>query len=165
MQCCWSTSRAEAWLKITYDLANWLNFLWCNRSGKSWRDATSEDQAAYQRWRGKDPKGPHVEGSTWSREVATVNGFYQWTVRQGLVAETPIEQRPARGRGRRDRWSAERETPAERPHDARRLATAWLPPASYRRWRDVGVRGYRPGGLATRRSVAATPHGTRRSAT
>jgi len=132
---------------IAYDLANWLSFLWANRCQTGWRDATSQDRAAYQYWR-KDPAGPRVEGSTWDREVATVNGFYRWAVRQGFVVENPIEQRPARGG--RQRWPEGHETPAERPHDARRHKISWLPPASYRRWRDVGVRGYRPDGLPDR---------------
>jgi len=68
--------------------------------------------------------------------------------RQGLIAESPIEQRPARGRRGRNRWAGDLEVPAEHPHDARRHTLAWLPPASYRQWRDVGVRGYRPDGLA-----------------
>jgi site-specific recombinase XerD len=136
---------------IAYDLGNWLSFLWANRRQTNWREATTDDRAAYQRWRRRDPNGPHVEGSTWWREVATVNRFYRWAVREGLVAESPIEQRPARGRrGRRgrDRWPEDEETPAEHPHDARRHKITWLPPNSYRRWRDVGVRGYLPEGLA-----------------
>jgi site-specific recombinase XerD len=131
---------------IAYDLRSWLSFLWCNRGGKSWQDATSEDRAAYQYWRRKDPVGPHVEGSTWDREVATVNGFYRWAVGQGLVQTSPIEQRPVR---RRREWGVEEgQTPAERSHDARRGRIAWLTPAAYRQWRDVGIRGYRPDGLA-----------------
>jgi integrase len=133
---------------IAYDLANWLSFLWCNRRRTDWRDATSDDRAAYQRWRRRDPDGPNVAGSTWAREVATVNRFYRWAVGQGLVVESPIEQRPARARRGRDRWTGDRETPAEHPHDARRHKLAWLPPTSYRTWRDVGVRGYRHDGLA-----------------
>jgi hypothetical protein len=138
---------------IAYDLANWLNFLWFNRRQTSWRDATGDDRAVYKTWRRTDPDGPHVSGATWNREVATVNGFYRWAVRRGLVRENPIEQRPSRDRdrhGHRQRGAAAAETPAEAAHDARRVALAWLPPASYRRWRDVGIRGYRPDGLADR---------------
>src|SRR6266536_5900614 len=46
---------------IAYDLRNWLSFLWCNRGGKSWRDAAAEDRAADQYWRRRDTAGPHVE--------------------------------------------------------------------------------------------------------
>jgi site-specific recombinase XerD len=52
--------------------------------------------------------------------------------------------------GHRQQGQGAAETPAEAAHDARRVALAWLPPASYRRWRDVGIRGYRPDGLADR---------------
>jgi hypothetical protein len=65
---------------------------------------------------------------------------YHWAVRQGLVAN-PIEQRLTYGG--RTRWTQEHQTPAERPHNVRRHKITWLPPASYRLWRDVGVRGYR----------------------
>jgi Phage integrase, N-terminal SAM-like domain len=67
----WNTQAAHA-----RDLKNFLDFLWGNRGGKSWRDATAEDRAAYERWRRKDPAGPRVEHATWDREVATVNGFF-----------------------------------------------------------------------------------------
>jgi site-specific recombinase XerD len=142
-----NTQRAHA-----HDLKNFLTFLWCNRRQAGWQDATSEDRAAYLRWRRRDPDGPHVEGTTWAREVATVNRFYRWAVRQGLVVGSPIVQRQSRDRGRDGRRGrgGEAQTPAEHPHDARRHKVSWLPPASYRRWRDVGVRGYRPDGLADR---------------
>lgn len=134
---------------IAYDLAGFLTFLWHHRQplGKrSWRDATPEDRAAYHRWRRVDERGPGVKGSTWGREVATVNSFYQWAVESDFVEQNPILQRPARHR----RWRRHPEaalTPAEAPKDGHREGLAWLPPASYRRWRDVGVRGYLPTGL------------------
>jgi hypothetical protein len=132
-----------------YDLASFLTFLWHHRQprGKrSWRDATPDDRAAYHRWRRVDERGPGVKGSTWGREVATVNSFYQWALESGFVEQNPILQRPARDR----RWRRSPEgglTPAEAPKDGHREDLAWLPPASYRRWRDVGVRGYLPTGL------------------
>ena len=74
---------------IAYDLATFLTFLWRHRhplGRKSWRDATSEDRAAYHRWRRVDEHGPGVKGSTWAREVATVIAFYRWAVEAGYVA-------------------------------------------------------------------------------
>jgi integrase len=38
-------------------------------------------------------------------------------------------------------------TPATYSHGAGRERITWLPPSSYRRWRDVGVRGYTTAGL------------------
>ncbi|WP_047892510.1 site-specific integrase [Micromonospora sp. RV43] len=136
---------------VAYDLANFFTFLWRNRQPlgcRSWRDATSEDRAAYKRWRRTDVNGPGVKGSTFAREVATVNQFYRWAVKRGLIAQNPIEQRQARHRAGR-RPTAEL-TPAEVPRDAHRDDLEWLPPHSYRRWRDVGVRGYLGTGLRDR---------------
>jgi hypothetical protein len=87
-----------------------------------------------------------VKSSTWGREVATVNAFYRWAIESGLVEQNPILQRPVRNR----RWHRHPEaglTAAEAPTDGHREDLSWLPPASYRRWRDVGVRGYLPTGL------------------
>src|SRR5258705_9435745 len=78
---------------IAYDLAGFLTFLWHHRQplGKrSWRDATPEDRAAYHQWRRVDERGPGVKGSTWGREVATVNSFYRWAVESGFVEKNPI---------------------------------------------------------------------------
>ncbi|WP_460431816.1 hypothetical protein, partial [Amycolatopsis echigonensis] len=134
---------------IAYDLAGFLTFLWCHREPvgrRSWRDATPDDRAAYQRWRRTDERGPGVKGSTWGREVATVNAFYHWAKAGELVAESPILQRAARSWHGYQR-SEGATTPAEAPKDGHREDLAWLPPATYRRWRDVGVRGYLPTGL------------------
>jgi site-specific recombinase XerD len=131
-----------------YDLKRFLAFLWDNRAGKTWREATPEDRAAYKQWRLTDSRGPRVEFVTWDREVATVNKFYRWAVRQGYVAANPIIQRESRSRepGRQDAG----ETPAESSHQGPRNDMEWMPPATYRQWRDVGVRGFTVAGLADR---------------
>jgi site-specific recombinase XerD len=135
---------------IAHDLAGFLTFLWRHRhplGKRSWRDASPEDRAAYHRWRRVDERGPGVKGSTWGREVATVNTFYRWAVEAGFVEQNPILQREARRRSRGHRRADSGLTPAEAPKDGHRDDLAWLPPASYRRWRDIGVRGYLPTGL------------------
>jgi site-specific recombinase XerD len=131
-----------------YDLKRFLAFLWDNRAGKTWREATPEDRAAYKQWRLTDSRGPRVELVTWDREVATVNKFYRWAVRQGHVAANPIIQRESRSRepGRQN----PAETPAESSHQGPRHDMAWMPPATYRQWRDVGVRGFSMAGLVDR---------------
>jgi Phage integrase, N-terminal SAM-like domain len=83
-----------------YDLASFLTFLWHHRQplGKrSWRDATPEDRAVYHRWRRIDERGPGVKGSTWGREVATVNSFYRWAIESGFVEQNPISPRGTKG--------------------------------------------------------------------
>ncbi len=131
-----------------YDLKRFLAFLWDNRAGKTWREVTPEDRAAYKQWRLMDSRGPRVELGTWDREVATVNKFYRWAVRQGYVAANPFIQRESRSRepGRQNSG----ETPAESSHQGPRHDMEWMPPATYRQWRDVGVRGFTVGGLPDR---------------
>ena len=134
------------------DIAKFLDFLWSARGGRSWRDAAEADHLAYLVWRRRDEAGPRVAGATWNREVSMVNQFYLWAVRRGHVRENPVAQRdrrPVPVEAGRPRVPAERSgaTPATYAHDAEKDKVEWLPPAAYRRWRDVGVRGYRSDGL------------------
>ena len=134
------------------DLAAFLTFLWASRGGESWREATEADHTAYLIWRRRDEHGPRVDDSTWDREVAAVNRFYKWQVRAGNVAVNPVPQRDARVAPRHVRSRSDGrewgEVPATYSHGAGRDQIEWLPAASYRRWRDVGVRGYTCDGLA-----------------
>ena len=147
MLCCRITTR----LGYARDLAAFLSFLHRNRGGRGWRDATEADHTAYLVWRLFDSSGLRVDGGTWDREVSSVNSFYQWQVKRGNVAANPVPQRARRrapagvsGRAR----GAGGETPATYTHGARTERISWLPAASYRRWRDIGVRGYGRDGLA-----------------
>ena len=133
------------------DLKAFLNLLWHNRNRASWRDATTADHFAYLVWSRKDPAGPRIDDATWDREVTAVNRFYTWQVTAKNVQDNPIPQRPRRalpptvgGRGGRGNAGM---TPATYSHGAGREKIEWLPPATYRRWRDIGMRGYTPDGL------------------
>jgi hypothetical protein len=137
----WNTQAAHA-----RDLRTFFTFLSTARGGCSWRAATPDDRAAYEWWRRRDESGPRVQNSTWDREVATVNQFYVWAFQQDLVRTNPIRQRAAsafspRSRGQ-GRSSQVREVPAESSHSGARRDVKWLPPASYRRWRNVGLCGF-----------------------
>lgn len=130
------------------DLKGFLDFLYFGRDGRTWRDATEEDHRAYLIWRREDPVGPRISASTWDREVAAVNRFYRWQVERGHVRVSPIPQRMRRStRGFRPQGYPG-ETAASFSHGARRERIQWLPARSYRQWRDVGLRGYGPDGLA-----------------
>ncbi|MFJ5839800.1 site-specific integrase [Streptomyces shenzhenensis] len=128
------------------DLKLWLTFLWVSRGHKDWRDADSDDRAAYKRWRTADPRGPHVQAVTWDREVGTVNQFYRWALRKKYARQNPIVQREARDRRTRE----SRPVPAELSHTGPRNHLKWLTPTMYRTWRDVGIRGFTPQGLDDR---------------
>ena len=133
------------------DLAAFFNFLWLARDARSWRDATAADHLAYLQWRRRDPAGPRVAGSTWNREVAAVSQFYQWAVGCGHVRLNPVPQAARRRAPVEAGWAARQDPGEQRPatyaHDAVRERVEWMPPAAYRLWRDVGVRGFAPGGL------------------
>jgi integrase len=132
------------------DLKAFLNFLWHNRNRTCWRDATTADHMAYLIWRRKDPAGPRIDDATWDREVTAANRFYTWQLRAKNVPDNPIPQRARRPlpptAGHR-RSSEAATTPATYSHGAGREKIEWLPPATYRRWRDIGMRGYTPHGL------------------
>jgi site-specific recombinase XerD len=134
------------------DVRRFLDFLWCSRGGRGWRDATEADHDAYWYWRRQDPGGPRVAGSTWNRELSMLNGFYSWAPRHGLVPASPIAQRQRRlapaGRGRGGLAGT---VPAAQARDVRRDLVEWLTAAQYRSWRDTGLRGYGTDGLPDRR--------------
>jgi len=151
------------------DVAAFLSFLGSARSGRGWRDADESDHLAYLHWRRRDPAGPRVAGSTWDREVATVNQFYRWGVRSGHVGSNPIPQLTRRTGPREFDWSERRGLDELRPatysHDAVRERIEWLPPVTYRAWRDVGVRGFAQTVCLVLVSAGDGRRGTRRSAT
>jgi integrase len=134
-------------------LAAFLNFLHHARGGKSWRQATESDHLAFHQWRRRDPTGPRVAGGTWSQEVSHVNQFFEWAVRQNQVGAVPIPQRARRPAplGTLQAARGGGTVPATYAHDEGGERIEWLPPASYRLWRDVGLRGYGPDGLPSGR--------------
>jgi hypothetical protein len=148
------------------DMASFFTFLWRGRGGRGWRDAEEEDHLAYFRWRRGGECRPRVAGSTWSREVTAVSQFYAWAVARGLAAVNPVPRRSRRAPLPGAVGSTATAAPATLPHDVRREQIEWPTPPAYRRRRDVGVRGYRPDGLAdpafrgrwaARKSLGKTP--------
>ncbi|NEA76963.1 MULTISPECIES: site-specific integrase [unclassified Streptomyces] len=133
----WNTQAAHA-----RDLRTFFNFLWSARGACDWRDASPEDRAAYGWWRRRDDARPRVEDSTWDREVATVNQFYLWAFEQDLVRVNPITQRDVAAWAPWFGGVAAKQAPAEASRVGPRRDVKWLPPLSYRRWRDTGLRGF-----------------------
>jgi hypothetical protein len=83
-----------------------------------------------------------VEDATWDREVSTVNQFYLWGIEQDLVRANPIRRHTAAA------WSpwargvdrgVKRQVSAEASRTGPRREVKWLPPVSYRLWRNVGL--------------------------
>ncbi|MGW0908117.1 tyrosine-type recombinase/integrase [Streptomyces sp. NPDC002853] len=127
-------------------LERFFNFLHLNRGSKIWRDATEADHLAYHHWRRRDPRGPRVDGGTWSQEVSHLQQFYVFALSKGWVSAVPIPQRARNEwsgiQAPRRRRSGSETVPATYAHDEGSERIEWLPQTSYRRWRDVGIRGY-----------------------
>ncbi len=121
-----------------------VHFEFLARNGKSWRDATPDDFADYEFWRRRDPDNPgRVAGSKFNREVAACRLFYEWQVRvRQTLTTSPVKVGEVR---RRDGSVAQ--TADLRSRDVRANRVNWLTPRAYRRWRDVGLDGYRGDGL------------------
>jgi site-specific recombinase XerD len=130
------------------NIAAFLSFLTSARSGISWRDANEDDHVAYLVWRRRDASGPRVSGATWNREVAAVNNFYRWAVRKGFVAANPIPHHARSGRSHTPgRIDDQGSSPTTYSRDVNRDNIEWIPQASYRRWRDTGMKGMNADGL------------------
>lgn len=136
------------------DMVRFFDFLYRARrhsitnKTRGWRDVIPDDRAAYFKWRNVDPKGPRVAASTWNREVATLNTFYQWAERHEFVEQSPIRLRDDRKWVKSSSWSAvhDNPAPAELRPDENRGSLRWLPADNYLLWRDVGLRGFLPNG-------------------
>ncbi|MGC0367082.1 site-specific recombinase XerD [Rhodococcus sp. 27YEA15] len=130
------------------NIAAFLSFLTSARSGSSWRDANEDDHVAYLVWRRRDVFGPRVSGATWNREVAAVNNFYRWAVRKGFVAASPVPHHAPSGRSRTpSRIDHHVSSPTTYSRDVNRDNIEWIPQASYRQWRDAGMKGMTADGL------------------
>ena len=105
------------------DLKVHLNFLASQKM--DWRHSTVETFIDYENWRLRDSRNPgRVVGATFSRELAALRHFYEFQVRRGVIERSPADVRL-------------------RPSNVRRYRVKWLTPRAYRRWRDVGLAGYR----------------------
>ena len=119
-----------------YDLRAYLSFL--ELHGVDWRVATGDDLVAYENWRRRDPGNQKtISAATFARESTAIRRFYVWQLSQGTVESLAILN---------DRVSLPDGTIGRaarlRPRTERSSKKRWLTPRQYRRWRDVGLRGY-----------------------
>ena len=126
----------ESQLGYAYDLRSYLSFL--ELHGVDWRVATGDDLVAYDYWRRQDPGNPKpISAATFARELTAIRRFYVWQLSQGTVESLAIlndlVSLPDGTIGRAARL---------RPQPERSSKKMWLTPRQYRRWRDVGLRGY-----------------------
>jgi integrase len=133
----------DTWRKYAYALGLWLNFLVVR--GRGWQQAVTADVEAFKFWRMADPANPRrVAAGTVKGDLVTLNVFYLWAARRYGVA-SPVEMREVGtpSGGRRDSV----EQIAAGPVGIRSRDVKWFTPAGYRRWRDIGLRGFGLDGL------------------
>ncbi|WP_261563121.1 tyrosine-type recombinase/integrase [Frankia tisae] len=129
---------AHSWRAYVLDVVTWARFLEEYR-GRSVLEARREDLEAFYAARRLSPAPYRVSAATWDRLVAALEKFYRWALSTSLI-ERPLfgyERLQPSGEmavvGAREKVS--------RPGDVRFLS---LP--RYVAFRDVGVRGWAPGG-------------------
>jgi integrase len=126
----------DTWRKYAYALGTWLNFLLGRHT--SWDHATPGDVEAFKYWRMADERNPaRVAAGTFAGNLAALNTFYVWAARMHRV-ENPIVLREVSSRSGRPAV----EELAAGPSGIRDRDVKWFDPAGYRRWRDVGLRGF-----------------------
>ncbi|WP_187298480.1 site-specific integrase [Rhodococcus sp. BS-15] len=133
------------------DLASFPNFVNHVDHERDWRDIEDSAHLSYLHWLRHDPDGPRVSGNTWNREVAAVNRFYRSADTAGHVRANPIPQTWRRPAPAHTGYAVSRQSDELRAanygHDGGRDRIQWLPLADYRKWREVGIRGFDDSGI------------------
>ncbi|MEB3065044.1 site-specific integrase [[Mycobacterium] zoologicum] len=120
------------------DIQLFLSFL--SVQDVDWRTATFEHLADYEFWRRRDPQNrDRVGAATFSRDLAAIKKFYDWHQWRGNVATSPVTMGKLSSVGDSVRRDLQ-------PSAVRSVQLKWLTPRAYKRWRDVGLGGYRADG-------------------
>ncbi|MGW7363205.1 site-specific integrase [Streptomyces sp. NPDC054841] len=116
----WRTMAWRTQRDYTYSLLVWLNYLLT--AGTNWWDADDEAATEFLFWRVTDPANEErVETGTFARDLAGLKKFYKLAARFG-VADPFADM--------------------EQPRIVRHADVKWLDPGGYRRWCDLGIRGF-----------------------
>lgn len=129
----------RTWRAYAYDLVTWARFLAEQRGGRSVLDATREDLEAFHAARRLSGPEYRIEASSWGRLDAALEKFYRWALRVGLLEGSPFSFG-------RLQPSGEVSVVGAREKRARRGDVEFLSAPRYLAFRDVGLRGYLPGG-------------------
>lgn len=120
-----------------------VHFTFLASKGLDWRHATEDDFKDFAFWRRQESRNPRrISGAKFSRELAACRRFYEWQVRRGVIGRSPV----AVDEVRRPDGSV-RHVARLHPSNVRRSRVKWLTSRAYRRWRDIGLRGYGADGM------------------
>ena len=141
-----------------YDVVVWARFL-AEARGKTVWAADRDDVAAFHRARRRGDADTRITAASWNRSVASLDRLYRWAERERLVDEVPFTHRAVWHRGvggGRLRRTGRNEAYEQ---GARRSDMRFVGLEDYGVFRDVGLRGRAPDGLA--RPGARDRNGTR----
>ena len=127
--------------KYAISVGIWLTFL--DATGRRWWEATEDDVGEFKFWRMTDSRNPRrVTGGTVHGDLVAVSSFYEWAERRYGVSN-PVTRHVIH---RRDSaWGEQADEVGgykAGPHIIRDCDVKWFDPAGYRRWRDLGLRGF-----------------------
>jgi hypothetical protein len=127
--------------RYAFSLRVWLDFL--DACGLRWDQAGPEALGAFKEWRlSAEEAEEHVAPGSFRVDLAAIRRFYGWAssihgvdnpVRVRVVGETFF------GNGK--------EVLEASPSGVRRADVKWLTPEAFRRWRNLGLRGFTRAGL------------------
>lgn len=129
----------KTWRAYAYDLVTWARFLAEHRGGRSVLDATREDLDAFYAARRLSGAEFRIGASSWSRLDAALEKFYRWALKVGLLDGSPFSYG-------RLQPSGEISVVEAKEKRARKGDVRFLSAPRYLAFRDVGLRGYLPGG-------------------
>ncbi|OBI65114.1 integrase [Mycolicibacterium fortuitum] len=128
--------------RYAMSLRIWLNFL--NVVGVPWDRADATTLADFKVWRmSAEAAERHVAASTFQLDLAAISRFYEWAALTCDGVRSPVRFRQVYHANNHE-LVLEREA---RPAGIRRADVKWLTPSAFRRWRDVGLRGFTTEGL------------------
>ena len=128
-----------------YDVLVWVRFL-SEACAKTIWQADRHDVLAYHRIRRRAEGGQRISAASWNRAVACLDRLYRWGVQEGLVAEAPFTHRSVWRQGHAGRRSQVAARNDAYEAASRRADVSFVTLEDYRRFRDVGLKGFLPDG-------------------
>jgi site-specific recombinase XerD len=128
----------RTWRAYALDLVMWARFL-AEQRGRFVLDATRDDLDAFYAARRLSGPPYRIQASSWDRLDAALEKFYRWSLQVGLLERSPFSYG-------RLQPSGSVAVVGAREKRARQGDMKFLSVPRYLAFRDVGLRGYLPGG-------------------
>ncbi|MBL8537051.1 MAG: site-specific integrase [Hyphomonadaceae bacterium] len=128
-----------------YDIMLWARFLDEARAKTIWR-ADRDDVTAYHRARRRSGAHTRISAASWNRAIASLDKLYAWALDEALVTASPFRRRTVWRRGRGGRGGQVVGGNLSYESTPKRADIALVTMPEFRRFCDVGLRGFTAGG-------------------